>query len=200
MHEVATLVAEVLAGTIALGEPEKLSYLEAFECHAGLDPHTSGSHELADRARTLGIQPPASLDIDGWRDLLLTHIVEPHLGRGHLTFLYDYPASQAALARVRPGTPPLASRFELYLNGVELANGFHELGDGPEQRRRFEHDLARRNALNLPAVPADENLLEALAWGLPECAGVALGFDRLVMIALGTRKLDSALAFAFDRA
>lgn len=200
MDEVAALVTEVLTGTVALGAPEKLSYREAFERHAGLDPHTAGQRELADRARVLDIQAPASLDVDGWRNLLLTHAVESHLGRGQLTFLYDYPASQAALARIRPGPPPLASRFELYLDGIELANGFHELGDYAEQRRRFEHDLARRNALNLPAVPSDENLLEALARGLPECAGVALGFDRLVMIALGARTLNSALTFAFDRA
>jgi lysyl-tRNA synthetase class 2 len=200
MDEVAALVIETLAGALTLGETEKISYREAFERHAGLDPHTAGIDAFAQRARALTIQAPAALDVDGWRDLLLTHAVEPHLGRGRLTFLYDYPASQAALARVRTGHPPLASRFELYLEGIELANGFHELGDSSEQRRRFEQDLARRQNLELPAVPADERLVEALEHGLPECAGVALGVDRLVMIALGERALEAALAFPLGRA
>ena len=126
--------------------------------------------------------------------------VGPRLGRAGPTYVYDYPAAQAALARIRPGEPPLAERFELYLDGAELANGFCELGDADEQRRRFEQDLAVRSAQGRPARPLDERLLAALAHGLPDCAGVALGFDRLVMTALGLDTIDEALAFPAERA
>src|SRR5690606_34280568 len=129
-----------------------LSYREAFVRFAGVDPHGAGPGELAAAARAHGIAASglADDDIDGWRDLLLTHRVEPRLGRGRVSFLYDYPASQAALARVRPGTPALAERFEAYLDGMELANGFAELADSGEQRERFARDNAERRARGLP--------------------------------------------------
>jgi lysyl-tRNA synthetase class 2 len=117
-------------------------------------------------------------------------------------FVRDYPASQAALARLRvddDGTS-VAERFELYVDGVELANGFHELGDAGEQRSRFERDLAERRARGQPLNPLDEHLLAALAHGLPGCSGVALGFDRLVMVALRLPALASAMSFTDDRA
>lgn len=200
--EVAELVTVMLGGRAAPGSVEKLTYQEAFERAAGIDPHRATGAQLRAVARERGIDVEglAVEDVDAWRDLLLTHLVEPRLGRGRLTFLYDYPASQAALARVRPGDPPLASRFELYLEGVELANGFHELGDAVEQRSRFERDNAERARRGLPRVPMDERLLGALAQGLPECAGVALGVDRLVMLAIGARSLDEVIAFPIDRA
>lgn len=220
MDELAELVGEALAGLLSALPVEKLSYRDAFLRHCRLDPHAATVDEFAARARELDIHAPSTLgvdDPDGWRHLLLSHAIEPHLGRGRLTFLYDYPASQAALARLRPGNPPLAERFELYLNGVELANGFHELGDVAEQRRRFERDLKRREAMGLPPVPVDQRLLAAMrrdaqvlrttghreqppAQGLPDCAGVALGLDRLVMIAAGKQALGEVLAFPFDRA
>lgn len=202
MEEVAELITETLEGTLALGSPEKLSYREAFVRHAGIDPHTADGADLARTTRDHGLRAPDGLspdDLDGWRNLLLTHLVEPHLGRGRLTFVYDYPASQAALARVRPGDPPLAERFECYLEGIELANGFRELTDPLEQRRRFEHDLATRRRRGLPEVPLDERLLAALEAGLPECSGVALGVDRLVMCAAGARSIEEVLAFPLGR-
>ncbi len=220
MDELAELVGEALGDLLSALPVEKLSYRDAFLHHCRLDPHTATVDEFAAHARELDIHAPATLgadDPDGWRHLLLSHAIEPHLGQGRLTFLYDYPASQAALARLRPGNPPLAERFELYLNGVELANGFHELGDVDEQRRRFEQDLKRREAMGLPPVPVDQRLLAAmgrdarvlqktgcreqpLTQGLPDCAGVALGLDRLVMVAAGKHSLGEVLAFPFDRA
>ena len=127
--------------------------------------------------------------------------VQERLGRGRATLLYDYPASQAALARVRrdeDGTG-VAERFEVFVDGVELANGFHELTDAVEQRRRFEHDLEIRRARGLPEVPLDERLLAALEEGMPACAGVALGVDRLVMLAAGAESIDEVMAFPVDR-
>lgn len=196
MREVAELVTALATDHARLAEPERLSYQEAFERYAGIDPHRTQASEFADRARALGlaIDQLTLVDIDGWRDLLLTHAVEPHLGHGRLTFVYDYPPSQAALARVRPGSPALASRFELYWEGLELANGFHELNDAAEQRRRFAHQCERRARLGLPAVPVDDELLAVLG-RLPDCAGVALGVDRLIMRLAGATDVRDVLTF-----
>jgi lysyl-tRNA synthetase class 2 len=202
MTEVGELVAESIAGLRRLQPAEKLSYATAFLRHAGVDPHTASSRQFADAARSHGIAVAglAEDDCDAWRDLLLTHVVEPQLGRERLTFLYDYPASAAALARVRPDDPPVAERFELYLDGIELANGFQELTDVDEQHRRFERDKRRRVEQGLAAIPSDQQLLAALAHGLPHCSGVALGLDRLLMCASGARSITDVLAFPFDRA
>ncbi len=203
LDETLALVTQALADKRTLAPSERLTYREAFERHAGLDPHRADTAALAAAIKRHGIETgsdPAREPVDVLRDLLLTHVVEPPLGRGRLTALYDYPASQAALARIRPGDLPVAERFEVYLDGIELANGFHELGDAAEQRARFERDLARRKEQGLPMVPMDERLLAALEAGLPDCAGVALGFDRLVMLAAGANSIQDVLAFPIERA
>lgn len=204
MDETGELVMDLLAQSMSLQSPERLTYRETFQRHAGLDPYAASPADFARAAETHGISVSPELVSDRapdpWRDLLLTHVVEPKLGQGRLTFIYDYPASQAALARIQPGNPPVAARFELYLNGIELANGFHELADADEQRRRFERQLHARKTGKLPAVPMDERLLAALAYGLPDCAGVALGFDRLVMLACGARTINDVLTFPLERA
>lgn len=203
MDEVAELVGMLLAGRLALAEPERLSYRQIFQHHLNLDPHRATVADLAACAETRNISIPTGMpldDPDPWLDLLLTHCVEPRLGSGRLTFVHDYPASQAALARLRPDDPPVGERFELYINGIELANGFHELGDTVEQRHRFAQENAARRAAGLPVMPVDEHLLAALEFGLPDCAGVALGFDRLVMLATRKTSLAEVLAFPLDRA
>ena len=203
MDEVAELVTQLLADRMALGRPERLSYGELFQQYLALNPYRSSISQLAACAEARNVSIPAGMppdDPDPWLDLLLTHCLEPRLGLGRLSFIYDYPASQAALARLRPGDPPVGERFELYLNGIELANGFHELGDATEQRRRFEQENASRQALGLPRMPVDNRLLAALESGLPDCAGVALGLDRLAMLAVGARSLTEVLAFPLDRA
>jgi lysyl-tRNA synthetase class 2 len=184
---------------LPLAAAERLSYRELFQRHLNLDPHRASVAELSDvRAERCDLSIPPGMptdDVDPWLDLLLTHVIEPHLGQGRLSFVYDYPASQAALARLRPGDPAVGERFELYLNGLELANGFHELGDAGEQRRRFEAENAARQAQGLPVMPIDEHLLAALEAGLPDCAGVALGFDRLVMLAAGKASIQKSSLF-----
>lgn len=203
MDEVAELVGMLLAGRLTLAEPERLSYRQIFQHHLNLDPHRATVADLAACAETRNISIPTGMpldDPDPWLDLLLTHCVEPRLGSGRLTFVHDYPASQAALARLRPDDPPVGERFELYINGIELANGFHELGDTVEQRHRFAQENAARRAAGLPVMPVDEHLLAALEFGLPDCAGVALGFDRLVMLATRKTSLAEVLAFPLDRA
>ncbi|MDH3311101.1 MAG: EF-P lysine aminoacylase EpmA [Gammaproteobacteria bacterium] len=204
MTETAELVMPLLASMLKLDAPERLTYREAFQRHVEIDPHTSTVADYMMAAKRHNIDIPKDLlarnDTAAWRDLLLTHVVESKLGQGRLTFLYDYPASQASLARLQPGNPPLAARFELYLNGIELANGFHELSDAKEQRLRFDQQLHVRAADGMPAVTVDERLLLALEHGLPNCSGVALGFDRLVMIASGARAIEEVMAFSIDRA
>jgi lysyl-tRNA synthetase class 2 len=200
MAEVADLVRSALQRP-DLGV-ETAAYRQVFRDRLGLDPLRAGVGELRGAAIECGIAGAEGLDLDrdGWLDLLLTHRIEPHLGRGRLTFVYDYPASQAALARVRGGQEPVAERFELYLEAMELANGFNELTDAGEQRRRFEGDLRRREAQGLELPPMDEKLLAALSAGMPASAGVALGLDRLLMAATGRRHIDEVLAFPVERA
>ena len=201
MAEVETLLGELLGARLA--QPaEKLSYRAAFRRALGLDPFAAPEAKLiALAAARTGIQPAALAgERDACLDLLMATQVAPTLGRGRISFVHGYPASQAALARLVPGVPPTAARFEAYVEGIELGTGFHELGDAAEQRRRFAADLARRAARALPLPPLDERLLAALAAGLPDCAGVALGLDRVLMLAAGSTTLAAVLAFPVDSA
>ncbi|MBL3529620.1 MAG: EF-P lysine aminoacylase GenX [gamma proteobacterium endosymbiont of Lamellibrachia anaximandri] len=200
MDEVASLVNAVLPSALPV---ERLSYGEAFQRYLGIDPHAASFASLRQCAIDAGIPDAETLSLDGadaWLDLLLTQRIEFHLGRERLSFLFDYPASQAALAKVRQGTPAVAERFELYLEGIEIANGFHELTDAQEQQRRFEQENATREERGLPTVPMDRNLLSALASGMPECAGVALGIDRLLMRVTDVASIEEVLAFPYLRA
>jgi lysyl-tRNA synthetase class 2 len=139
---------------------------------------------------------PDGLERDDWLDLLVTHCLQPALPSDGITIVYDFPASQCSLARLRAGNPPVAERFEIYLGRHELANGYHELNDAAEQRARFEHENRRRRERGLDELPLDENLLAVLD-DLPDCAGVALGVDRLLMQLLGTDDIRDVLAFSF---
>jgi lysyl-tRNA synthetase class 2 len=199
MDEVETLLGGLLAGRLAQ-PPERLSYREAFLRVLGVDPLAAPLAELAALAAARAGAALAGADRDTVLDLLMGALVGPALGRGRLTFVHSYPASQAALARLVPGVPPLAARFEAYAEGLELCNGFHELADAAEQRRRFEADLALRAARGLPALPLDERLLAALEAGLPDCAGVAVGLDRVLMLATGCSTIREVLTFAVDEA
>jgi len=196
MSEVADLARH------ALDRPslsvQDLSYRELFWDRLGLDPLTADLETLRRAADDIPGCGSLNLDRDGWLDLLLTHRIESGLGRGELTFVYDYPPSQAALARIRQEANPVAERFELYFEGMELANGFQELTDPGEQRRRFAADLEERSAAGLEAPPMDEEFLAALEAGMPEAAGVALGLDRLLMTATASSHIDEVLAFPVE--
>ena len=200
MSEVEALIGNLLAPQRRLEPAERLSYSAALQRHAGVDAHLAGDDDLTDAAIRHGIVCRAELDRDAKLDLLMGLVVGPRLGFERPCFICDYPASQAALARLKPGLPPVAARFELYLDGVELANGFHELANAGEQRARFTEDLKLRRDHGQIQPPLDEHLLAALAAGLPDCAGVAVGFDRLVAIALGVPRLADAMAFTIDNA
>jgi lysyl-tRNA synthetase class 2 len=180
---------------------QRLSYRDWFVDGTGLDPWGDSIEAFADFARdTLASVPDTMPDdeLDPWLDLLVTHHLESRLGPGAV-FVYDYPPSQASLAHVHRGEVPVAERFELYLNGVELANGFNELTNADEQLQRFENDNHSRQANGQVPMPIDDRLVAAMKHGLPGCSGVAVGFDRLVMIAAGLDDLDAAMPFALQR-
>jgi lysyl-tRNA synthetase class 2 len=206
MDEVAELV-RLLLQRPEMGV-ERVRYRNLFREILNVDPWTADRAGLRSAAVQVGL-PDAErleLDRDGWLDLLLTQCIEPRLGQAVMTFLCDYPPSQAALARVRvrsegtSETYEVADRFELYVEAIELANGFHELTDPVEQDARFTSDLRERQHRNLPPIPPDQRLLAALASGLPESSGVALGLDRLLMVATGASHIDQVLAFPIERA
>jgi lysyl-tRNA synthetase class 2 len=195
MDEVASLVAVLLDSEFPV---ERLSYRDAFIRGAGIDPFTASLESIAALCRGFGLREAAD-DRSVALDLLLTARVQPSLSPG-CVFVYDFPLEQAALAQLRPGNPPVAERFELFVNRVEVANGYKELTDPLELRRRMDADRARRRKRGLPAVAVDRNLLQAMEHGLPDCAGVALGFDRLLCLKAGIGDIRRVMPFAIDRA
>lgn len=196
MAEVEALIREVVPAL----QVRYLSYADLFEQELGLDPHRATLEQLQQRCREHVEAPFDDDDRDTWLNLLMSHVLEPRLQGA--VFIHSYPASQAALARVREDAQgrPVAARFELFVDGVELANGYHELTDAAEQARRLNADQQQRAALGLPQRPLDTRLVQALAAGMPDCAGVALGVDRLVMLALGADSLDQVVSFMHERA
>ncbi|HET7842688.1 MAG TPA: EF-P lysine aminoacylase EpmA [Xanthomonadales bacterium] len=199
MDEVADLVVGALALVGRNLRVERTSYRELFLRFAGVDPFVATNAELHDVVAEFGICTDGLARRD-WLDLVLTHRIEPRFAADELRLVHDFPAEQAALARVRAGDPPVAERFEAYLGGFELANGYHELADAEEQRERFARDHHVRNQRHAALPPVDERLLSALTHGLPDCAGVALGVDRLLMAMLGTKSIADVVAFPADRA
>jgi lysyl-tRNA synthetase class 2 len=203
MDEVEALVRELLGAAAAGLASERISYQEAFLRELWIDPFTVPLPELLAAARAQGYQLPQgqeSAGRDELLELLMSLAVGPQLGRSALTFVHRYPATQAALARLDPHDPRAALRFELYCAGIELANGFDELAAACEQRARFAQDVRERARLGLPEIAPDERLLAALAAGLPPCAGVALGFDRTLMLAAGADRIDDVLPFPIELA
>jgi lysyl-tRNA synthetase class 2 len=204
-HDVDRLLRVACAELRSFAPARAVAYRAAMLEGSGVDCTSAQVPEIRAALAARGIEPAQSSgrwDRDEWLDLLMGAVVGPGLGHDAPVFVHDYPPAQASLARLRAGPDgtQVAERFELYVDGLELANGFRELGDSGEQRRRFEQDQATRRRRGQPLRPLDERLLAALAAGLPDCAGVALGFDRLVMAALRLPSLDAAMAFPFARA
>ncbi|MFD0323581.1 EF-P lysine aminoacylase EpmA [Lysobacter gummosus] len=181
----------------------EVTYRDLYRQRLDLDPFTADEAQLRAALGDVVIDP-SGLNRDDWLDLLMTHRLQPSFARDELLAVYDYPASQCALARLRDDGDgdghPVAERFELYLGPLELANGYHELAEADEQGARFDRDRAVRVQRGVPAPPRDEALLSALGAGFPDCAGVAMGMDRLLMAMLGTDRIAEVLAFDFTRA
>lgn len=195
-------VADLVCGWLDCPRPRVLSYREAMQNWAGLDPFSASTEAIASRCEAwLEPEQARSLGRDGCLDLLMSHCVEPALAGYGPVFITHYPESQAALARVSVVDGlSVAHRFELYVEGMELCNGYWELVDADEQRARFEQDNRARQQAGKPCMPLDRHLLQALEHGLPECAGVALGLDRLLMLKLGAGTISDVIAFPAERA
>lgn len=199
-YSLEDLMAEVLdlceyVGNRPLAPARTLRFDAAFEAQLGIDWRTAGSNELRDCIKAKGVDPGSATERQELIELALATIIGPRLGNNGAEFLTHFPAAMAALAELNPDRPDTADRFELFVQGIELANGFRELTDPLEQRRRFGSELALRARMGLPQPPLDERFLAALESGLPPCSGVALGFDRLLMVASGSRRLDAVLTF-----
>ncbi len=199
MDEVAALVKHCGAGKFDHWQLEKISYRQLFQRHIDLDPTTADVPELVAAAKKYGIYD-LELDRKQWLDLLISHVIQPALPEKALTFVFDFLPDQAALANIRQDSPPVAERFELYLGRTELANGYQELTDAAEQKRRFEADNAQRKSRGLQTYTVDKHLISALEHGLPECAGVALGVDRLLLQICDADSLQAILSFPFSNA
>jgi elongation factor P--(R)-beta-lysine ligase len=195
------LLDELCQSIAASAAARRTTYAEAFRTHVTIDAHHATCEELAAAAKRLHVAVPEGIhadDRDEWLNLLLANVVEPQLGADRPEILYDYPASQSALAvtATRQDGTLVGERFELYWRGIELANGYHELTDAAALRARLEEVNRKRSADNRPALPLPERLLAAMTNpGLPPCSGCALGFDRLAMLACGTTTIDDVMAF-----
>ena len=199
-HLLMEEVAELCIACLGEKPVTRYTYRELFVSYLNIDPFVETDEALRALASEHVDFGSMQGERDLWLDLLLTHLIEPQLRTSGLCFVYDYPASQAALARVdTTGEYDVGHRFELYVDGVELANGYWELADASEQRARFEADNAKRRAIGLVERPIDQYLMDALEAGLPDCSGVALGVDRLLMLQTGCEDIREVLAFDWQR-
>ena len=197
MDEVESLLKFILQRESI--EIQRISYQQAFINHLQLDPLTAGVNELKNCAEENNIEVPQGLDVndkDMWLDWFMVESIAPAFDKNSFTFLYDYPASQAALARLDKKDKRVAHRFELFLGDLELGNGFYELTDASEQRSRFEKENQIRQQRGQKIMPIDHKLLGALASGMPDCSGVALGLDRLLMLQTNAQNISDVIGFA----
>lgn len=206
MDEAEALLSVTLPGPDrkhVVGRCDRTTYRALFEARFGVNPHAVELAQLRTLAtRETSFGDASALDAGACLDLLFAFVIEPALGLDRPVFVFDFPAVQASLAQVvvNDDGDRVAARCEVYVRGMELANGYFELTDAAEQRRRFAADNAAREARGLPEIPLDEHFLAALAAGLPACAGIALGVDRLLMLRTGAASLDQVQAFAAPRA
>lgn len=199
MDEVAELVKCCGNGAFDDWPVKKLSYRELYQQTVNINPFEATEVQMSTIAAQHGITD-IELNRKQWLDLLISHVIQPALPEHELTFIYDFPADQAALAKITNDTPPVAQRFELYLGHNELANGYQELSDGAQQQQRFDDENAIRLSRGEPLYRVDHNLVAALKSGMPECAGVALGVDRFLMAICQANSIDEVIAFAHSRA
>ncbi|GEA52020.1 elongation factor P--(R)-beta-lysine ligase [Vibrio inusitatus NBRC 102082] len=201
-HDLMNEMDQLLQLVLSCNQAERMTYQQAFIDVLNVCPLQGSMEQLKAAAGVLGLSDIAEPETD--RDTLLQLLfsigVEPKIGQQAPAFVYDFPASQAALAKINPNDHRVADRFEVYFKGIELANGFHELDDAEEQLRRFEQDNEKRIQMGLSPQPIDYHLIEALRHGLPQCSGVALGIDRLIMLASKKTHIDEVTAFPFPRA
>ncbi len=203
-HALMDEVEQLLLRVLEMPKAERLTYEEIFIKSININPHTASLDQVKQCARShnihLNSELMLQLTVDDWLDILMSHCIEPLLGFEAPVMVYDFPASKAALAKIRLENPPVAERFEVYVQGIELANGYHELTDPKLQQIRFEKDCEMRKKLGYAAIPIDDYLVAALEAGMPESSGVALGIDRLCMLKFKRKHIQEVIAFTTDRA
>jgi len=199
MTEVEKLLLELLSSHLQPGAAVRISYRDAFRETVMVDP-VENPREIRAALERNNIDVPEGISDDGLLDLALSQIIVPHFDPDTITFIYDFPVDQAALARIKSQNPPVAARFEAFSGGIELANGFAELTDATEQRQRFEADLAKRRRDGRHEPPLNELFLAALRAGMPSCAGVAVGVDRVIALAAGLNNVAATMSFAHRQA
>lgn len=200
IDEVEALLRYVVNNTVTLQTSLRLSYRQVFQKFTGVDPFRNTVDELTACARSFSLDIQQCLNRDQYLDLIMSHVVARAFPKDRLMYVFDYPASQAALATIRKDTPPVAERFEVYWGNLELANGYHELTDARDQRDRFIQEQQQRKQQGFPETLIDTRLISAFEQGMPECSGVALGLDRLLMLTTGARHIREVLTFPWDRA
>ena len=200
MEEVEALLDKLLQ----CGTADRLSYQEVFEKYLKINPYSLCLKEFDDQCHKHQVKPPSDLlqqnvNVDERLNFLMGSFIEPHLGHERPIFITDYPATQASLARIHAQKKHLSQRFELYYRGIEIGNGFHELADVEEQEKRFVAENQRRKQIGKAELPIDQRFLKALEHGLPDSAGIAIGFDRILMLAAGKTRMDEVISFAWSR-
>ena len=200
MYRLINEVDDLLQQILECPPAESMSYQFAFQQYVGLDPLSADLSELVEKAEKHQLIGAENESRDPLLQFLFSTVVEPQIGQEAPVVVYHFPASQAALAQISSEDLRVAERFEFYYKGLELANGFHELSDAREQLRRFQQDNLQREKMGLPVRAIDIRLLAALQAGIPNCSGVALGVDRLLMIAMGTESIKEVISFAIDNA
>ncbi|VEI48479.1 lysyl-tRNA synthetase [Actinobacillus equuli] len=200
MYRLINEVDDLLQQILDCEPAESYSYQFVFQTYVGLDPLSATRAQLVEKARKHGFPCEDDENRDTLLQFLFSEIVEANIGKERPTAVYHFPSSQAALAQISSEDHRVAERFEVYYKGLELANGFHELSDAKEQMRRFEQDNVQRAQMGLPAQQLDTRFLAALKAGIPNCSGVALGVDRLMMIAMNAEKIDEVMAFGVENA
>lgn len=203
MDECEELIENLFAGHRALEPAQRFGYCSLFADYTGLNAAEFSPADYCAYAEACGLSEAITICGDDhavWLDFLFSHQIQPHLGINCLCMVYGYPACQSSLARLNELNPKITDRVELFIDGIELGNGFFELADAEEQSRRFDREIAVRKQLNLPAVIKDERLIAALTAGLPECSGIAIGLDRLLMVLFDKSSIDDVLSFPITRA
>jgi lysyl-tRNA synthetase class 2 len=198
-HQLMDEIAQLLNVILLVETVERYTYQQIFQDYLQCDPLMASVDDLKDLRKQYSLNTPElGDDKDAWLMLLFSHLIEPQLQKP--TFIYDFPASQAALAKLNKRDKRVADRFELYIDGMEIANGFNELSNVREQRSRFKQDQKKRKSMGYEAIEIDERFLSALSEGFPSCSGVALGVDRLVMLALKKNHINEVITFPFESA
>lgn len=203
MDDVELLLGQVLPADRFPDPAERISYQHVFQQHTGLDALQFDRDTYSHRADRLGFAEAINICVDDhptWLDFLFSHCVQQHLGKTSVCMVYDYPVCLPSLARVNPDRLLTVARVEVFINGIELANGYHELTDAKQQESRFDQEIALREKNMAVAVSKDQRFLAALQSGLPDCSGIAIGIDRLLMIISQKNHIDEVLAFPIENA